>query len=165
MSAVMSGQEINGAQQAEVSGRAVPEGSTVGRVPIEGASPTPSSTPADHDMDALRAARERRARTPIVPLAWLRGVTQVDPEEAGERRAGRPKMNVRRCLTVGDLDSSLTYLQRRTRDVQRLVQDAQPDSEQTTRVVKAAIKDAIRRLSQNLPAESRDAIDSVVAGI
>lgn len=115
--------------------------------------------------NAQRADMERIARTPIVPLSWIRGATQVTPEEAGERKAGRPPMNVRRNLCVDDLDQSLTYLQRRTRELSRLVKETHPSSEHATKIIKGAIKDAIRKLSANLPQENRDEIDMAVAKV
>ena len=111
---------------------------------------------------ALPALAERCARIPLVPGAWLRGSTLVTPDEAGGR-AGRPKINVGRRLSVGDLDHSLTFLQRRTRAVKQLVIGSQTDTEHTTRIVRAAIKDGIRRLSANLPEADRDRIDNAVA--
>jgi len=106
------------------------------------------------------------AQIPLVPLSWVQHTLRVTPDEDRDRTAGRPKVFVKReGLTVGDLDHSLTYLQRRTREVQKLVQGAQPDREHTTKIVTAAIKDAIRRLGANLPEQNRVAIDSVVAEI
>lgn len=113
--------------------------------------------------EAQRAQMDRLMRTPLVPVAWMSGSTQVTPEEAGERKSGRPRINTRRTLTVGDLDNSLLYLQRRTRDLQKLVRGTQPDAAHTTRIVTAAIKDAVRRLCANLPEEKREAIDEAVA--
>src|SRR6185437_12076510 len=121
MSAVMSDEQVNEVQLAETAGRSSSEISTGGGLGVL----SQSTAAAREGADAQRAALERRARTPIVPLAWIRGAMQVDPEEAGERRAGRPKLNASRSgLTVGDLDHSLTYMQRRTREVQKLVKDA-----------------------------------------
>jgi len=115
--------------------------------------------------DAERERMERRARTPLVPLAWIRGTTQVTPEEAGERKAGRPKINVRHTLSVTDLDNYILYMQRRTRELQKRVEGTHAHSDHTTKMVKATIRDAIRRLCVSLPEANRDAIDSVVAGI
>lgn len=148
-------QIVVGAQQVKAK-VAKPESSAAGANPQ-------AAEQARYISDAQREVMERVARTPIVPLAWIRGSTQVTPEEAGERKSGRPKLNVRRTLSVNDLDNSITYLQRRTRELQKLVKGAQPDTAHTTKIVTAAIKDAVRKLCANLPDEKRDAIDEVVA--
>jgi len=109
---------------------------------------------------------ERLARTPIVPLAWVRGIApQITPEDVGERKSGRPKLNVRKTLGVGDLEVGIQYLQRRTRELQKLVRGTQASEEHTTKIVSAAIKDVIRRLSVNLPEENREAIHEVTRSI
>jgi len=127
-----------------------------------------SKTPAAGELlstDSERDQRERWARTPLIPLIWIRGMTLVTPEEAGERKAGRPKMNVSQPLTLVDLDRSLLMMQKRTQAVQKLVKGLQPSADQTSKIVRTAIKDAIMRLSENLPEKNRNAIGDVVAGI
>lgn len=114
---------------------------------------------------AEKAAWERRARMPIVPLSWCKGSTQVTPDDPGEvRKAGRPKlMTVKKTLTVNDLDNSLSYIQRRTREVSKLVKDSQPSTEHTHTIIRCAIKDAIRKLSMALPEENRAEFDEACA--
>jgi hypothetical protein len=109
------------------------------------------------------AEMERIARTPIIPSHWFKGKLQITPEDTGDHKAGRPKVNVRKTLSMSDLDNSITYLQRRTRELQKLVRGTQPSEAHTSKIVSAVIKDAIRKLCVNLPEEKREAMDEVVS--
>jgi hypothetical protein len=112
------------------------------------------------------AGWETRAKLPIVPLEWVRGLTRITPDDVGEARVGRPRLIMtRRELSMHDMESNIQYLQRRHRELSKIVKDTQPTSEHTTKIIRSAIKDAIRKLSMSLPEANREQIDSAVAGL
>lgn len=130
---------------------------------MEGAEQSSAAAAARQISEAQQAMMEHIARTPIVPLAWIRGMTQVNPEDVGERKSGRPRIEITRKLSVNDLDNSITLLQRRTREITKLIKDTSSSSDHTAVLIKGVIKDAIRKLSMNLPEATRDEIDEVVS--
>ena len=96
----------------------------------------------------------------LVPHDWATRAIEVTVD--GYAPSGRPKPQRVRHLAVADLDASLRYMQRRTREVQSITRATQPNSEHTSRLVKLAIWDAIKRLAQNLPPSERTAIEDTL---